>query len=246
MFTVSKIIVLLSVALFVTAMPSGHHLWRKAHGRHALAAREPSPDPVEEPVVIVKRLEAALPRRRSLGQNGRCGANGTSTPSYTPTYTPKSTPASISASIPASTPASTIPTSTPTAKSPAASPSPSTSSSSDNTSGGVLSEILSGDATYYATGLGACGITNTDTNMIAAASELLFDTFPGYEGGNPNNNPICNKQVSVTYESTTILVTITDRCTACAYGSLDFSPSAFELLAPLSVGRLHGIDWHFT
>jgi expansin (peptidoglycan-binding protein) len=109
-----------------------------------------------------------------------------------------------------------------------------------------LSEILSGDATYYATGLGACGITNTDSNMIAAASELLFDTFPGYEGGNPNNNPICNKQVSVTYGGTTILVTITDRCAACAYGSLDFSPSAFQKLAPLSVGRLHGIDWHFT
>jgi len=238
MFTVSKVIVLLSAALFVTAMPSGHHLWRKAHAHHALAAREASPDPVEEPVVIMKRLEAVLPRR-SLGQNGRCGANKTSTPASTPTYTPTSIPTST----PTSTPASM---STPTAKSPAASPSPSTGSSSDNTSGGVLSEILSGDATYYATGLGACGITNTDTNMIAAASELLFDTFPGYEGGNPNNNPICNKQVSVTYESKTILVTITDRCTACAYGSLDFSPSAFELLAPLSVGRLHGIDWHFT
>lgn len=243
MFTVSKIIVLLSAALLVTAMPSGHHLWRKAHAHHGLAAREASPDPVEEPVVIVKRLDVALPRR-SLGQSGRCGANRTSTPAYTPKSTPTSTPTST----PKSTPKS-IPTSTPTSKSPAATPSPkstSTGSSSDSSSGGVLSEILSGDATYYATGLGACGITNTDTDMIAAASELLFDTFPGYEGGDPNNNPICNKKVSVTYGSTTISVTITDRCTACAYGSLDFSPSAFEKLASLSVGRLHGIDWRFT
>ena len=33
-------------------------------------------------------------------------------------------------------------------------------------------------ATFYATGLGACGITNTDSDFIAAASHELFDTFP--------------------------------------------------------------------
>ena len=32
--------------------------------------------------------------------------------------------------------------------------------------------------TYYATGLGACGITNTDTDYIAAVSHTLFDNYP--------------------------------------------------------------------
>jgi hypothetical protein len=40
----------------------------------------------------------------------------------------------------------------------------------------------------YGTGLGACGIVSTDTSMIAAASHLLFDSFPGATA-NPNENP---------------------------------------------------------
>ena len=47
--------------------------------------------------------------------------------------------------------------------------------------------------TFYATGLGACGITNNDGDYIAAASHILYDSFPGYAGGNPNNNPICGR-----------------------------------------------------
>ena len=40
-------------------------------------------------------------------------------------------------------------------------------------------------------------------------------------------------------------VTITDRCEACKEWDLDFSPSAFDKLASESVGRLHGVTWHF-
>ena len=52
--------------------------------------------------------------------------------------------------------------------------------------------------TYYATGLGACGIYNVDTDYIAAASHILYDSFPGYAGGNPNDNPICNLKITAT------------------------------------------------
>ncbi|EIN13816.1 hypothetical protein PUNSTDRAFT_95155 [Punctularia strigosozonata HHB-11173 SS5] len=100
-----------------------------------------------------------------------------------------------------------------------------------------------GQGTFYATGLGACGITNTDTDYIAAVSHLLFDTFPGYNGVNPNNNPICNKKVTATYKGKSVSVTITDRCTGCALTDLDFSPSAFDQLADESVGRLSGMTW---
>ncbi|CUA74481.1 hypothetical protein RSOLAG22IIIB_11236 [Rhizoctonia solani] len=47
-----------------------------------------------------------------------------------------------------------------------------------------------GDLTYYTPGLGACGRTNTPSDMIAAISHKLFDNYPGYDGTNPNNNPV--------------------------------------------------------
>ncbi|EKM53490.1 uncharacterized protein PHACADRAFT_211183 [Phanerochaete carnosa HHB-10118-sp] len=103
----------------------------------------------------------------------------------------------------------------------------------------------SGDGTYYATGLGACGIYNVDTDYIAAASHILYDSFPGYAGGNPNDNPICGRKVTAHYNGESVTVAITDRCEACAEWDLDFSPSAFSQLADQSVGRIHGVTWTF-
>jgi hypothetical protein len=82
--------------------------------------------------------------------------------------------------------------------------------------------------------------------MIAAASMLLYDGFDGYTGPNPNDNPICGKQVQITYNSKTIVVTIVDRCVGCARPDLDLSPAAFSLLADESVGRLSGATWQFV
>jgi len=99
---------------------------------------------------------------------------------------------------------------------------------------------------FYATGLGACGITNNDGQYIAAVSHLFFDSYPGYDGVNPNNNPMCGKTAIVTYNSVTISVSLTDRCEACAYGDLDFSPTAFDQLADPSVGRISGMTWYIS
>jgi expansin (peptidoglycan-binding protein) len=103
---------------------------------------------------------------------------------------------------------------------------------------------MTGQGTWYDTGLTACGVTNTDNQFIAAVSEILFDGFPGATA-NPNNNPVCNKQAEVTYQGKTITVTITDRCTACKPGDLDFTPTAFAALADIGIGRISGIEWHF-
>ncbi|KAG2366614.1 barwin-like endoglucanase, partial [Suillus spraguei] len=99
--------------------------------------------------------------------------------------------------------------------------------------------------TYYETGLGACGVTNTDSDYIAAVSHLLFDAYPGYDGVNPNSNPVCNQQVTATYQGKSVTVKITDRCTGCALRDLDFSPSAFNSLADESLGRID-IDWSWS
>ncbi|EDR15021.1 expansin family protein [Laccaria bicolor S238N-H82] len=98
-----------------------------------------------------------------------------------------------------------------------------------------------GQGTFYATGLGSCGITNKDTDYIAAVSHLLYDQ--GYAGVNPNNNPICGRTVTATYQGKSVTVAVTDRCEGCAITDLDFSPSAFNQLADFSVGRISGMTW---
>ncbi|KAJ4477705.1 RlpA-like double-psi beta-barrel-protein domain-containing protein-containing protein [Lentinula edodes] len=105
----------------------------------------------------------------------------------------------------------------------------------------------SGDGTYYDAGLGACGITNTDTDYIAAIGEDFFDQYAihmGVTSGNPNENPICNKKVIATYQGKSVTVAITDRCGGCTNPySLDFTPTAFSQLADQSVGRITGMTW---
>ncbi|EJD47125.1 hypothetical protein AURDEDRAFT_163734 [Auricularia subglabra TFB-10046 SS5] len=39
-----------------------------------------------------------------------------------------------------------------------------------------------GQATYYPAGFGACGVTNSESDFVAAVSGALFDSFPGYDG----------------------------------------------------------------
>ncbi|QRV95559.1 hypothetical protein RhiJN_23577 [Ceratobasidium sp. AG-Ba] len=97
-------------------------------------------------------------------------------------------------------------------------------------------------------GLGACGWWNSNTEWVAAISHELFDGWPGYAGGNPNNNPVCTTPhtADITYNGKTIRVGIVDRCEGCALWDVDLSPSAFQALAPLSAGRLYGATWHFN
>ncbi|PSS37553.1 hypothetical protein PHLCEN_2v569 [Hermanssonia centrifuga] len=126
-----------------------------------------------------------------------------------------------------------------------AAPPPATSTPASSGGDSLLTATHTGDATFYATGLGACGIVNTDSDFIVAVSKILFDSFPGYNGANPNNNPICNKKGTATYNGNKVSFTITDRCEACDEFSLDFSPTAFDVLADPSIGRLHDMKWTF-
>lgn len=103
--------------------------------------------------------------------------------------------------------------------------------------------VFSGDGTYYETGLGACGIYNVDTDYICAMSHLFFDQYT--PNGNPNHNTLCGKKINAFYNGKTVQVTVTDRCEACAYADLDFSPSAFSQLADQSLGRIK-ITWEWA
>ncbi|KAE9411034.1 Dag7 protein [Gymnopus androsaceus JB14] len=107
------------------------------------------------------------------------------------------------------------------------------------------SQALCSSNTHFSAGLGACGITNTDTDYICAVSEALFDIYPGYNGVNPNSNPVCGRQITASYQGKSVTVTVTDRCTGCDETSLDFSPSAFSTLADQSLGRID-ITWEWA
>ena len=102
-------------------------------------------------------------------------------------------------------------------------------------------ETYSGDATYYDVGLGACGITNSDSELVAAMNYEQFDSF----GSMSNGNPICGKKAELHYGSKSVVVTIEDKCPGCAYGSIDLSPTAFQQLADESLGRIP-ITWNWV
>ncbi|KAI0673505.1 RlpA-like double-psi beta-barrel-protein domain-containing protein-containing protein [Trametes maxima] len=254
----SKTVVVLSVALSALASP---HVARHVNHRD-IAHRAAMPIPEPEPVL------AAPVRKRA--SNGRCKARSSSAaPSSTAIVPPlnvESTPATSAAPETSAAPTTkaeattqaqpttheqpttqAAPTTTPkpatTHHTTAAAPATTSQASSSGNEPSFMTGTQTGQGTYYATGLGSCGITNSDTDYIAAVSHLLYDSFPGYNGANPNNNPVCNRKVKATYQGKSVTVAITDRCTGCAITDLDFSPSAFNQLADFSVGRISGMTW---
>lgn len=118
---------------------------------------------------------------------------------------------------------------------------PSASSSSASSSGGSGSGSNSGDGTYYDTGLGACGITSSDSDFIVAISHERFDAV---NTGNPNNNPLCGKEITAYRGDKSVKVTVVDRCPGCDKNSLDFSPAAYNVLGTEAEGRIP-ITWDF-
>ncbi|KAJ2707246.1 hypothetical protein FB645_000923 [Coemansia sp. IMI 203386] len=101
-------------------------------------------------------------------------------------------------------------------------------------------ETFSGDGTYFTPGLGSCGLTNTDDDLIVAINAPQYG-----ETANPNNAPVCNKCILAKGPKGEVKVTVTDRCPVCAHGDLDFSPSAFEKIADFDEGRV-AITWSFV
>lgn len=140
---------------------------------------------------------------------------------------------------------------TPSSSSSAASqPSPSSSGSSDSGSDDSDSgsnsgsgEKMSGEATYYTPGLGACGDTSSDSDMIAALNKDQF--YSGGDAGVSNGNSNCGRKAKVTRGDKHVTVTVVDSCPGCKKGDLDLSPAAFKKLASESEGRVD-IKWQWA
>ncbi|CAO3626631.1 unnamed protein product [Mucor hiemalis] len=92
---------------------------------------------------------------------------------------------------------------------------------------------MSGQATYYDVGLGSCGDTNSDSEMVAALSGSIM-------GG--SNSKYCGQSITIKGGSGSVTVKVVDTCPGCAKGSVDLSPAAFKKLGPLSKGVIP-ITW---
>ncbi|KAI5793288.1 RlpA-like double-psi beta-barrel-protein domain-containing protein-containing protein [Geopyxis carbonaria] len=97
----------------------------------------------------------------------------------------------------------------------------------------VLSKRESGQGTYYATGLGACGVINTEGENVAALSVAKF-----------GNGEHCGKTISVTGPLGTTTAIVTDKCQGCALDDVDMTLIAFKQVAAQADGRVH-ISWSF-
>lgn len=100
-----------------------------------------------------------------------------------------------------------------------------------------------GDLTWYdpSVGFTACGTLHSPAEFIAALSFADFIDTP-----NPNNSPSCQLCALISGPSgATVKVQIKDKCARCASGDIDVSPAAFQVIAPLEVGRLR-VSWDYV
>ncbi|KAF2759788.1 hypothetical protein EJ05DRAFT_430141, partial [Pseudovirgaria hyperparasitica] len=95
-----------------------------------------------------------------------------------------------------------------------------------------------GKMTYYTPGMGACGVTNSESDWIVAISHEMFDTKA--QGANPNANGFCKQPITIYYDGKSYKAQITDRCEGCAYNDIDMPKSMFSTISNGNVdaGRL--------
>ncbi|TGJ78318.1 hypothetical protein E0Z10_g10443 [Xylaria hypoxylon] len=96
-------------------------------------------------------------------------------------------------------------------------------------------QTMTGDLTYYAPGLGACGVYNSESDAIVALSWQLFDQYT--PNGNPNLNSLCGRQIQINLGGNSAVVTVEDRCQGCQPNDLDVPVGVFSQLADPNVGR---------
>ncbi|GMF02334.1 unnamed protein product [Ambrosiozyma monospora] len=111
----------------------------------------------------------------------------------------------------------------------------------DATNDIIEKNVYSGKATYYSTGLGACGVTSNDAEMVVALSHDLYDT----QKASNNVAEYCGKKITLSWGGKNATVTVVDRGTFDGATNLDLSPAAFQVFASPDQGVLQDIQWKF-
>ncbi|KAH8202052.1 hypothetical protein TruAng_003807 [Truncatella angustata] len=105
----------------------------------------------------------------------------------------------------------------------------------------LLSPALAftGRMTHYDPGLGACGRTNGPNDRIVALGHSRFTA------GNPNNDPLCGKNIKIHHNGVTVTAQAVDKCMSCGANDIDVSPAVFKFFAPLGTGVMQ-VEWEFA
>ncbi|KAH8162895.1 hypothetical protein CIB48_g5350 [Xylaria polymorpha] len=109
----------------------------------------------------------------------------------------------------------------------------------------------SGDITYYALGLGACGYDDSGVDLtkhIVALSHVdWYARGSGTSLGlNEPNHPWCDQTITITAGGKSTTALVHDICPGCVSGSIDVSESVFDaLFGGLGAGR-EKASWTFN
>ncbi|GAA1715340.1 cysteine/serine endopeptidase inhibitor [Fodinicola feengrottensis] len=104
-----------------------------------------------------------------------------------------------------------------------------------------IGQPINGISTWYNdAGYGACG-----TQLNAATDWLVAAPYAYWTTANPNNDPICNLSIEVTYQGNTIRVPVRDKCPSCDASHIDLSAPAFGSLANRDIGVIQ-VTWKFV
>jgi len=95
---------------------------------------------------------------------------------------------------------------------------------------------MTGRATWYETGLGACGYYDTDDELIVALNAA------SWAGGSH-----CNERIQITNPANgrSCTATIRDMCPGCGPNDLDLSPTTFKTLDDDLGYGVFTIDWYY-
>ncbi|KAF9443279.1 hypothetical protein P691DRAFT_764431 [Macrolepiota fuliginosa MF-IS2] len=96
----------------------------------------------------------------------------------------------------------------------------------------VNAQTFTGQATWYFPGLGSCGLTNGNNDLIMALNA-------------PQYNPsVCGRRARIFYQGKSVDVTVVDRCADCPFGNVDLSPAAFNQISNQDAGRIP-VTWQY-
>ncbi|KAF8058628.1 hypothetical protein FPV67DRAFT_510872 [Lyophyllum atratum] len=95
---------------------------------------------------------------------------------------------------------------------------------------------------FFTPGLGACGFTNTSTQIVASVSSTFFNTFPNATA-NPNKNPLCKRKLLITSGAKNITASVVDFFVDPAPFNVGLSPTAFQKFATLDDGIVPNVTW---
>jgi expansin (peptidoglycan-binding protein) len=100
-----------------------------------------------------------------------------------------------------------------------------------------------GQLTFYdvGMGIGSCGFPQASPSDYVVA--MNSDDMDANWTGNPNNNPLCGKSITITYNGVSATGMMYDSCPTCAKGDVDLSTGFFANFGTQSQGRLSGATW---